>query len=243
MTFRSSLKYLFLAALAVGVAVGCAGQPAQEDHSQAVAAQAIAGAHDLVQKAMDLGAPWLEANALVKQAEQAFAEGDHARAASLAGQASERAEVSINQWYLNQAQAMVAKIHEFGRPSAEQAALLREAQTAIVLHQGARAYDVASRLLATLQSSIIHYTVMRGDTLWGISAKPQIYDDPFRWPLIYKRNADQIRDADLIYPRQVFSIDKSPSAADVNAAVEHARTRGAWSLGPVEESDKAYLGR
>jgi hypothetical protein len=27
----------------------------------------------------------------------------------------------------------------------------------------------------------------------------------------------------------------------VDAAVRHAKTRGAWSLGVTEESDKAYL--
>ncbi|HFQ14258.1 MAG TPA: LysM peptidoglycan-binding domain-containing protein [Gammaproteobacteria bacterium] len=85
------------------------------------------------------------------------------------------------------------------------------------------------------------YEVVRGDNLWDISAKPEIYDNPYQWPLIYKNNSDQIKDADLIYPGQVLDIDTNPSAADVDAAVAHARSRGSWSLGVVEESDKAYL--
>ena len=87
------------------------------------------------------------------------------------------------------------------------------------------------------------YEVMTGDTLWGISGQPTVYGNPYQWPLIYKRNSDQIQDADLIYPGQVFSIVREPSVADVDAAVEHAKTRGAWSIGVTEESDKAYLSR
>lgn len=87
------------------------------------------------------------------------------------------------------------------------------------------------------------YTVVRGDHLWGISAKPAIYGNPYQWPLIYKANRDKIKDADLIYPGQVFTIEKNPAQGEIDAAVKHAKTRGAWSLGVVEESDKAYLAR
>ncbi len=87
------------------------------------------------------------------------------------------------------------------------------------------------------------YRVMRGDNLWNISGKSEIYGNPYKWPLIYKRNAAQIKDADLIYPGQEFTVDLEPSAFEVDAAVEHARTRGAWSLGRVEESDRRYLSR
>ncbi len=89
----------------------------------------------------------------------------------------------------------------------------------------------------------MNYEVVKGDNLWAISGKPDVYADPYQWPLIYKANSDQIKDADLIYPGQVFTIDTAPSSADVDAAVQHAKTRGSWSLGVVEESDKAYLGR
>ena len=87
------------------------------------------------------------------------------------------------------------------------------------------------------------YEVLPGDNLWDISAKPSVYADPYQWPLIYKANSDQIKDADLIYPGQVLSIDTAPDAADAAAAIQHAKTRGSWSLGTVEESDKAYLGQ
>ena len=50
------------------------------------------------------------------------------------------------------------------------------------------------------------YTVVRGDCLWNIAKKDYIYNDPFKWPRIYEANKDKIKDPDLIYPRQVFTI-------------------------------------
>lgn len=87
------------------------------------------------------------------------------------------------------------------------------------------------------------YTVVSGDNLWNISGKSSVYGNPYQWPLIYKANSDQIKDADLIYPGQTFAIDTNPSDADTAAAIQHAKTRGSWSIGAVEESDKAYLGQ
>lgn len=87
------------------------------------------------------------------------------------------------------------------------------------------------------------YTVVRGDHLWGISAKPKIYGNPYQWPLLFRANRDKIRDADLIEPGQVFTIERNASPADIEAAVRHARTRGPWKLGVMEESDKAYLAK
>ena len=85
------------------------------------------------------------------------------------------------------------------------------------------------------------YEVNKGDHLWGISGSS--YGNPYKWPLIYKANSDKIKDADLIYPGQVLDIDSDPSDADSAAAVNHAKTRGSWSIGVTEESDKAYLAK
>jgi nucleoid-associated protein YgaU len=52
------------------------------------------------------------------------------------------------------------------------------------------------------------YTVVRGDYLWKISGKPDIYGDPYQWMRIYTYNRDQIKDPDLIYPDQVFKIQR-----------------------------------
>ena len=48
--------------------------------------------------------------------------------------------------------------------------------------------------------------VVRGDSLWNIARAR--YGNGFRHTLIYGANKDQIRDPDLIYPGQVFSVPK-----------------------------------
>lgn len=53
-----------------------------------------------------------------------------------------------------------------------------------------------------------NYTVVRGDHLWGIARKSEHYGNGFAWPMIYKANRDKIKNPDLIYPKQVFSIPK-----------------------------------
>ena len=56
------------------------------------------------------------------------------------------------------------------------------------------------------QPVVIDYKVVRGDNLWNISKKEQIYADPYMWPRIYRKNKDQIKDPDLIYPKQVLAV-------------------------------------
>ncbi len=52
------------------------------------------------------------------------------------------------------------------------------------------------------------YSVVRGDYLWKIANKPDIYNDPYAWSRIYTSNTDQIKDANLIYVNQVFRIPR-----------------------------------
>ena len=86
-----------------------------------------------------------------------------------------------------------------------------------------------------------NYEVQRGDHLWGIASQPRIYGNPYAWPLIYKTNSAKIKDADLIHPGQNFDINRNAASGDIDAAVRHAKTRGAWTLGTAEDSDKRYL--
>ncbi|MFO7891099.1 MAG: LysM peptidoglycan-binding domain-containing protein [bacterium] len=65
----------------------------------------------------------------------------------------------------------------------------------------------AANLCAKMPANIFDkYTVVRGDNLWDISKKDDIYGNPYQWIRIYCVNKDQIKDADLIYPEQIFNI-------------------------------------
>ena len=60
------------------------------------------------------------------------------------------------------------------------------------------------------------YTVEKCDDLWSISAKPQIYNDPWLWPLLVKAN--NIANPNKIKPGMVLKIPRDMSDADKAAA-------------------------
>jgi hypothetical protein len=71
-------------------------------------------------------------------------------------------------------------------------------------------------------SGMKHYVVKKGDSLWKISARKSGLGDPFRWPLIFKANRDQIQDPDFIEAAQDLSFKKSYNKDEVADAVKKA---------------------
>lgn len=153
-----------------------------------------------------------------------------------------------------------ARARNLGAEWEENAKIIEEAEQAAADCQNVRAKilankaeDAAAAAIAAMQTTepmaepmqeespyIGGYLVVSGDNLWSISGQDTIYGDPYMWPLIYKANSGQIKDADLIYPGQYFYIPKA-KGPERAAAIEHAKNRGAWSLGVTEASDLDYL--
>jgi nucleoid-associated protein YgaU len=73
-----------------------------------------------------------------------------------------------------------------------------------------------------------HYKVAKGDSLWRISGKSKIYNDSFKWPLVYKANKAIIEDPDLIYPKQKFEINQNFNEAEIEDAVSKAKETEAY---------------
>ena len=256
MKLNSTARNFTIAALALGVAAGCASTAEQKpaepvaeeeaDKGAQAAEQAITMAKSMNESAAAAGYEWRDTGDIIKQAEEAADAGKYDQAIELANKAREQAENALNQKKLEQARLTYMELKDIDGLSAEQQAKLDELDRLIRSGDGVAAKEYADQLAAELESmrsADVVYEVVRGDSLWAISGKEEIYANPYQWPLIYKNNSDKIDDADLIYPGQEFDIDMDPSAAEVDAAVDHARTRGAWSIGVVEESDKAYLNR
>lgn len=60
---------------------------------------------------------------------------------------------------------------------------------------------------AFLSNAPDKHTVVRGDTLWGISGK--FLEHPWCWPQVWGLNKDQIRDPHWIYPGQIVYFDRA----------------------------------
>lgn len=220
------LKLATVAVLSTGLMAGCSSKdepaPATEPAAQtesgpsAAAKNAIYSAKIKNARAAKLGYEWRDTGKIIKAAEKAAAAGDNDKAIKLAKQASEQADDAIAQYY-----SETKRFNELHGST--------EAGSSMGMNSSAMS-----------NSSAGEYTVVSGDNLWDISAKDETYGNPYQWPLIYKANSDQIKDADLIYAGQVFTIP-SASAAEIDAAVQHAKTRGAWTIGETEASDRDYL--
>lgn len=91
------------------------------------------------------------------------------------------------------------KLNEF---KTNKAALLSETQDQIATIEG-KLTALKERMPEAVYDT---YTVVKGDYLWKISKKPEIYNDPFQWMKIYTYNRDQIKNPDLIHPEQIFKI-------------------------------------
>ena len=218
MTMRTTARLFSVALLSLGLITGCASTEETADDSL-LAAQAIADAKTANAEAKALNAEWRDTGSLIEQAEDKLAAGDTAAAIALANQAEAQAREAIAQ--------AEAENKRFLNANAESSALA----------------DSSSSSARAAAGRVSSYSVTRGDNLWNISGKDEVYADPYQWPLIYKTNRDRIKDADLIYPGQVLDIDQNASASEIDAAVNHAKTRGAWSLGDTEQSDRDYLAK
>ena len=87
------------------------------------------------------------------------------------------------------------------------------------------------RMMAGIPKLPGTYVVVRGDCLWKISGFPQIYNDPVKWPRIYRANRDQITDPDLIYPDQVLSVSRGyPTKYTVIPGDWLCKIAGYWEI-------------
>ena len=206
------------AAAAQAAADAKAAEKAAKDAAAKKAAQnAINNAESSLTSAKGENAEWRDTGKVIKASKKALAAGDYAKAKSLAEMANSQNQIAIAQAGVEAGKFQAAT--EFNASESSSAA-------------------------ATSNSNLVtSYTVESGDSLWGISSSTNVYDDPYKWPLIYKENSSKINDPDLIFPGQDFDINQNVLSEDADAAISHARNRGAWTIGGAEQSDADYLAK
>ncbi|MDH4099062.1 MAG: LysM peptidoglycan-binding domain-containing protein [Nitrospirota bacterium] len=72
------------------------------------------------------------------------------------------------------------------------------------------------------------YMVGKGETLWQISARKDVYGDPYLWPIIYKANRSQIKDPTQIAEGQKLTLPRNVNAKEIEEAVAEAKEKGLW---------------
>jgi nucleoid-associated protein YgaU len=75
------------------------------------------------------------------------------------------------------------------------------------------------------------HTVEKGEFLYRISGYSHIYDDPNKWPRIYRANRDKIKDPNLIYPGWVLDIPRGfPSTHTVVSGEYLSKIASYWEI-------------
>jgi nucleoid-associated protein YgaU len=219
------LKVAASAVLSSGLIAGCQQSSTEDDMAAKTemedecmgatpeARNAIYAAKLKNARARNLGAEWEENARIIEEAEQAAADCENVRAKILAEKAEDAAAEAIAALQAGSDDSMSA---------------------------GDSGSTAATTTGGDDSPYIGGYLVVSGDNLWNIAGQDTIYSNPYMWPLIYKANSGQIKDADLIFPGQYFYIPKA-RGAERAAAIDHAKNRGAWTLGETEASDLDYL--
>lgn len=105
-------------------------------------------------------------------------------------------DLKANQSKIDELEAMLKEIKGYnGADSPENAAKIKEIE------------DRIAKVRESLTLPTTH-TVVKGEYLYKIAGYPQIYNDPLKWPRIYRANRDLIKNPNLIYPGWVLKIPR-----------------------------------
>ncbi|WP_428312434.1 LysM peptidoglycan-binding domain-containing protein [Hydrocarboniphaga sp.] len=140
--------------------------------------------------------------------------------------------------YLQLAQAELQKSYQYTGLNDAQIAQQKNAESLLVLGAGEAAYKALLQLNDQLKNGVKPYAIKRGDNLWIISARPEIYGNPWLWPLIWQNNLQVIPDPNRLSAGQQLKIRPNPTIDEVVDAVNYARERAKTSdtrIGEVKE--------
>ncbi|MEW6166399.1 MAG: LysM peptidoglycan-binding domain-containing protein [Pseudomonadota bacterium] len=179
-----------------------------------------------------------EVHAMLAAAESAARGGDAAGVRRLSAEVLRRANDALGVQYLLRAEIELQKVQTYTGLSDDQLERIRVAEVALARREGRHAWELLNALSRELAEATKRYVVAAGDSLWIISGRPEVYGNPYLWPLIWDANTDTIKDPNQLRTGQRLKIRVNPTVDEVVQAVERARSFRSPSvrIGEVREA-------
>lgn len=147
-----------------------------------------------------------------------------------------------NQRYAALANVELKQANEHTGLGDGQLARMRAAESRLARGDAQTAYMQLRQLNIELKNRSKRYAVVAGDSLSLISAKPEIYGNPWLWPLIWEANISMVPNPDRLLQGQLLKIRPHPTVDEVAGAVSEARgiaARPRLTVGEVREAASA----
>lgn len=165
---------------------------------------------------------YTESDRTLRDAQRAASRAQNPRAQGLAREARDRAALALDGYYVTASAQELQKLFLVTGLSEKQLDLLREAEVLLVRGEAARAHALLQKINQETSKTRQH-RVSAGESLWSISARPEVYANGFLWPLIWDANRDRIKDPSQLQAGQKLRIRPNPTVDEVVRAVEYAR--------------------
>ena len=213
--------------------------PVADLDAEAIAALKLAGSRVADAKREQPG--FKGADSWLAQARAASAQGNSLDTIRYAKQALARADLALLGKYQGRAKALVSKLGNTTGLSDAQYARYQAAETALRFHHPREAYEISRRLSDELKHRTKRHKVGKGESLWTIAKRDDIYANPWLWPLIWEANRDSLKNPGSVRAGQILKIRANPTVDEVVKAVNyaHAHSGTRIRIGEVQEVSPA----
>lgn len=187
----------------------------------------VAQATLLAQQTRALVPEWDGAMLRLEQARAALLVQAWPLAVTHADEATAQAEEILSDFYTRRANEALRGVQARTGLDETQLAELAAAEEVLSTGNSRLAYGRLRQLGTQLETRLKTHAVGPGETLWRLAGKPELYDNPWLWPLIWQANRAALPNPDRLRAGQVLRVRPHPTVDEVVDALVYARRRAA----------------